>query len=344
MLAQLPTKRADARAVRRGPQDERSRVGRFQHLAAAGSKPAPAPVLTRWPPTTTWSASTPTLWSMCSTGCAGPPGPTRRPWPGRRVGPTRMPCAPASAREADAAAASVHLPALAFEAAPGRPGSVMVRFAGRHGGIGTIVIADDPVLRSTLCWLAGHRDGEPYLRAVLAAVRSQEDVDGPWYHERAVELLWGPRNQKHSRARQAPPVRRLVELLLQAQVELDAPVSETPAPTAKKRRKGRDEERSRARVLLRRLLHRGVPRHRRRYQSRPPPPPAAPAAETGYDMRPRQVFRLRIEGHHNPKGAQPSLGLCAAPPATGSSTTPGSAAKPLSNTAAPSRRSPSRTS
>jgi hypothetical protein len=191
---------------------------------------------------------------------------------------------------------------LVFEAHPEASGVVVVRFEGRHGGHGQLAIADEPGGRATLVWLARHRDGEVYLRAVWAALRACERQGLPFAAERALELLWGPRAPGESRARQAPKVVALVTLLCSATVSLEASVDQRTG------KKG-DSDRQRARaayggafsgtLMAVDAITRMVtvdPELRRQLDN-----PGAP-----YDMRPTSVFRLRIPGHRNPRGRRPS--------------------------------------
>lgn len=190
---------------------------------------------------------------------------------------------------------------LLFEAHPDAPGVVVVRFEGRHGGHGQLAIADEPGLRAILLWLARHRDGEVYLRAVWVALRACERQGVPFAAERALELLWGPRGARESRARQAPKVGDLVGLLCSATVSLEASVNE--------RAKKGDAGRQRARAVYGGTFSGTLltvdpasrmvafdPDLRRQLDA-----PGAP-----YDLRPAALFRLRIAGHRNPRGRQPS--------------------------------------
>ena len=191
---------------------------------------------------------------------------------------------------------------LVFEPHPDVEGVVVLGFEGRRGGTGKVAIADDAGLRATLVWLARHRDGEPYLRAVWAALRSCERSGLPWAHERAVELLWGVRDQRESRARQVPRVRDLVKLLCQATWSLDASV----APQTNKAKGGGDRDRQQQRAayggaFAGTLVSIDTDRVvafdaelRRQLDGGP------------YDPRPAAVFRLRIPGHRNPRGHRPS--------------------------------------
>jgi hypothetical protein len=197
---------------------------------------------------------------------------------------------------------------LAFEPHPEASGAVVAGFAGRNGGAGQVSIPDEPALRATLDWLAREAKAEVFLRAVLAAVRAGDGVDGGWAYERVLELLWGPRKHRQSRWRKLPPVRRIVELLAEASWLLDAPVSAPPAPA-----KGRPRDQNRAGrragyggtftgCLLRvdtttRTVHlndqlRGL-------------------LDAGpYDLRPVELFRLPRPGHRNPRGTTPSRADC----------------------------------
>jgi len=195
---------------------------------------------------------------------------------------------------------------LDFHAHPDAPGAVIAAFTGRNGGAGQVSVPDDPALRDTLDWLASHPKAEVYLRAVLAAVRACDAITGGWAYERALELLWGPRKRRQSRARKLPPLRRIMQLLTEATWTLDAPVA-TPRPpvSGKARRRDKDRDAKRAgyggrftgsllqvdpggRTVrlngeLRRLLDAGP-----------------------YDQRPAALFALAPPGHHNPRGTQPS--------------------------------------
>jgi len=197
---------------------------------------------------------------------------------------------------------------LVFEPHPDAPGAVQAAFAGRNGGRGSVAIPDTAELRATLDWLAGQAKAEVYLRAVLAAVRSCDGIDGGWALERVLELLWGPRKRHQSRWRKLPAVRRIVELLAEASWMLDGPVSAPPTPTKTRARdKARDGKRSgyggtfsgclleldaAGRTVhlngdLRRLLDAGP-----------------------YDQRPDALFRLPRPGHANPRGNTPSRADC----------------------------------
>jgi hypothetical protein len=198
---------------------------------------------------------------------------------------------------------------LDFQPHPDAPGAVVAAFAGRNGGAGQVSIPDEPALRATLDWLAGHPKAEVYLRAVLAAVRACDGVKGGWALERVLELLWGPRKRRQSRWRKLPPVRRVVELLCEASWMLDAPVAAPPPATGKTRRRDKDRDAKRAgyggtfcgcilkldtegRTVrlndqLRRLLDAGP-----------------------YDQRPAELFRLARPDHHNPRGTVPSRADC----------------------------------
>jgi hypothetical protein len=200
-----------------------------------------------------------------------------------------------------------HAPVV-FEAHPDAAGVVVVAFEGRHGGHGQLAIADEPGLRATVEWLARHRDGEPYLRAVWAALRACERQGIPFAAERALELLWGPRGPRESRARQAPKVGDLVALLCSATVSLEASVSSSAG-------KKRDVERERARAVYGGAFSGTLvaidpatrlvcfdPELRRQLD----------APGTPYEMRPVGVFRLRIPGHRNPRGHRPSRAARAA--------------------------------
>lgn len=186
----------------------------------------------------------------------------------------------------------------------------MVSFTGRNGGAGQVAIPDEAGLRATLDWLAAHPKAEVYLRAVLAAVRACDGITpGGWALERVLELLWGPRRRRQSRWRKLPPVKAIVELLVEATWMLDAPIAAPPPPT---NRRPADRTRTAKRagyggtftgclvsidpaaprtvhlnVELRRLLDAGP-----------------------YDQRPVELFALARPGHTNPRGTKPSRAAC----------------------------------
>ena len=196
---------------------------------------------------------------------------------------------------------------LAFESHPEAPGAVMASFGGRNGGRGQVSIPDDPALRATLDWLAREARAEVYLRAVLAVVRVCDGIEGGWACERVLELLWGPRPHRQSRARKLPPVRRIVELLCEATWLLDAPVSTPPPAKGRARNKGRVDKRAGyggtfAGCLLRidaetRTVHFNA-ELRLLLDAGP------------YDLRPVELFRLPQRGHRNPRGRIPSRADC----------------------------------
>ena len=196
---------------------------------------------------------------------------------------------------------------LAFMPHPEAPGAVVASFGGRNGGTGQVSIPDQPALRATLDWLARRAKAEVYLRAVLAVVRACDGMAGGWAYERVLELLWGPRKRRQSRARKLPPVRRIVELLCEATWLLDAPVSTPPPAKDRARNKGRTDKRAGyggtfAGCLLRvDTATRTVHLH----------PQLGLLLDAGpYDLRPVELFRLPQTTHRNPRGRTPSRADC----------------------------------
>jgi hypothetical protein len=197
---------------------------------------------------------------------------------------------------------------LAFEPHPEAAGAVVATFAGRNGGAGQVSIPDEPALRATLDWLASEAKAEVYLRAVLAAVRACDGVAGGWAYERVLELVWGPRTHRQSRARQLPPVRRIIELLAEASWLLDAPVSAPPAPT---KGRGRDKDRAARRAGYGGTFRGCLLRVDTKTRTVELNAELARLLDAGpYDLRPAELFRLPCPGHRNPRGTMPSRADC----------------------------------